>query len=417
MGKKEIVTRTVLDDDELERRRQQASDDEAELNEGVSLFPIGDYGDEKRIDKIRVIRKEPDEGYLGDLAPDATEQDILSQWGGGVFRVEAKNQQSQLVKVRTVRVAGEPVFLSAAAESRYRRANGLPPKDHHAGPAAMGITEMFALMEERDAKRRAEEREREDRDRRDRMEREERIAKEREERDERRRQDEASREERRRKEEAELEDRRQRLAREDEDRREKRHKEDLARQQQDQAMLMQQQQAMFQQTLAVVKLEGQKNTDRDPVEMLVKGLELARSLQPEGGGEPADPLTTLLGNAAPILQAIRGTADAGAAEAAAVDRPATVQTPKGAVVLSGRAAGLMRLAAAKLTAAGRDPEKVFTAVLAHIAKGAIPDDAPKALGRARKPTKGRPASKPRKASLRKKSAPGAAGSASGASAG
>lgn len=354
--KKIVETRTV---EEPEGEEEDENEELRNANPDVSIFDFSPT-ERVKIDRIRVYRREPDEGFLGEIEETANEETIGARWGGGVFKVEARGSGGAIIRSKTIRIAGDPIFMSSVAESRWLRANGI--KTPAAAPAnhqgdGMGIRDMLLLMEERDAKREQAAAEREAKERR-----------EREEREERRMRDERDREERRQKDEAEREERRLRLAREDDERRAKQHREDLDRAQAESARLIQQQNAMFTQTLTMLKVEQSQTVATNPVEMLLKGIAVARQLAPgdgEGAGPP-DLVTTLMNNAPGIIGAIRGAAHDAREEAAAEGPPPgnTVDTGDG-IVIKGKSARVLRSLAAKMAENGHDPDKAIE-MAAHI---------------------------------------------------
>ena len=95
-SRKEIVTRT--------RRVVDEDDDQADEAEGPATLFTQAKGSEKRIEEIRVYRQEPEEGYLGHLAADATEETIRATYGGGLFKVVAKNAAHVQVAQKTIRI-------------------------------------------------------------------------------------------------------------------------------------------------------------------------------------------------------------------------------------------------------------------------------------------------------------------------
>jgi hypothetical protein len=355
MPKKTVVTKEEIDD---------VSDqtDIADANEGVSLFDVSAV-DEHRIERIAVYRKDPDEGYLGELEPTATEEDIKRAWGGSVYFVQGKNAQGKVAKSRSVRISGDPIFVSLVAENRWRRANQLPPLNIHTGndnahrkPGDdMSIKDMLLLMEEKEQARRREADEREAKDRR-----------EREEREEKERKWLAEREDHKRKEDDEREERRRVAQREEDERRARQHREDIDRMNADNQRMMQSQTQMFQQSLALMKTEQASASKQDPLDVLLKGMAIAREMGGEQGGNN-DPLSILLGNAPAILSELRQTAGAAIREVrgngagAAEDSGGAEDGSQGdpGVTFTGRSAVIVREVAKRLQAEGKDPEKFF----------------------------------------------------------
>ena len=87
------------------------------------LFSLQPEGGLQHI-KTRVYRQQPiDEGHVGDLMPDATEQDIRTRWGGGTFSCQAIDQEGHIIKGgrQTLRLSGEPRFDNAIGRKRYQK--------------------------------------------------------------------------------------------------------------------------------------------------------------------------------------------------------------------------------------------------------------------------------------------------------
>jgi hypothetical protein len=384
------VKRTITEVSDAEEEVRERDEDD---NPGVSLFDLA-TDDGKRIARVDVYRLDPKEGYLGHLEPTSTEEDIFKRWGGSEYKVIAKNAQSRILVQKTLEIAGEPVFSSDIAESRYRRMNGLPPKPKHAEPApaavaqGVDVKEMLMLMEERDDKRR---REQQETDVRREAERERLAAQERErqaEREERVRRDTEERDERRRKEMGEAEERRLRMQRDDDERRARQHKEDLERLAAQQQAQSQQQAQMFQSMLAMLKAEqGVKANAPDPVELMLKGLALGRELSPGGGGDgtPPDPLSALIANAGPILSGLKDAAGAAMREYKG-GQPATEE--EDTITLRGPVAAKVKFVVGKLVERGEDPEKAIDRLARMLARPQLPQQqAGQSAAPAKKPVK------------------------------
>lgn len=123
-------------------------DDEPEDAKGLPLFADQD-GD---ITGITIWRLEPvNEGHLGQLPPDADEEAIRRQWGGGVFKVSAKGADGRFRHTRTVTVSGDPKLESADARRRYRnKMRGLDeiddPKPEVPPAPSSGAAETLTIM-------------------------------------------------------------------------------------------------------------------------------------------------------------------------------------------------------------------------------------------------------------------------------
>lgn len=377
--RKVIEERTLDDEDELAevrlREREMVS-----ANDGVTIFDLSS-ADEKHIDRVHVFRKDPDEGFLADVAPTITEQEILARWGGSTFRLEGKNSLGRIVKVRQLSIAGDPVFVSEIFEARWRRANGLRPRADGSTtqPDHMSAKDMILMMTEQAAQRRQEERERLEAARRDELEREERRRKDQEERDERRRKDEHEREDRNRK-----------LRAEEEDRRRLQHKEDMERATSQSAMVMQQQAQMFQATIQMMKVEGDKKDATNPVDMLTKGIELAVALRGDGDGA-SDPMAEIAKRLPEILGEVRQVGGA-IVEEVRGRKAAKGMGGKGGkpLTITGPLAEKLRTIAQNLKAQGKDPEteleKLATYLLLRQQQGPKAKEKP---AEASKPAKGR----------------------------
>lgn len=82
---------------------------------------------------ITVTRLDPPEGYLGRVDSDATEDHIVSRWGGGLFKFEARKHGGDYVDRVEVRIAAEPKFQSRQARAEYQRAIRLAELDAKGG--------------------------------------------------------------------------------------------------------------------------------------------------------------------------------------------------------------------------------------------------------------------------------------------
>jgi hypothetical protein len=190
----------------------------------------------KSINRVRVIRKEPNEGTVGYLEdPMLGEAEIFERWGGSTYLIQALNMKGQTVKVATLKIAGDPIFVSKVAEMQWRRSRGLPQvaaeNPGAAATPAMSLQEIMLMMQQADERRRQEERDHKetlrkieveaqalqrreaaeyaDRVRREQIEADARLRRDEEERDRRRAKDEEDRETRRRRDQAEAEARQQ----------------------------------------------------------------------------------------------------------------------------------------------------------------------------------------------------------------
>jgi hypothetical protein len=395
-----VRTTTVEKDD-----GEQLDDD----GESSPLFDLGQDKKSKSIDRISVYRVDPDEGHLGYLGRDADEKEIKAKYGGGEFRLQAKNSSGQIVKtLSNYKISGDPIFQSNIAEARWLRLNKIHGRAAGGTEApASTMREILDTMEERERLRREEERERREEERRDRQEREEKARKEQMQHEEKLAREAADREERRRKDEAEREDRRRKEQREDEDRRARLHREDLERIEKSNAAQLAQTQQFFQQLAALTKKENSSAAAADPVKMLTTGMDIALKLGGRGGGdgEPQDALTALLSRLPETLGELRSTAKEayneiksskqrkGGGGAARQLSPRSSDDAGGSdvpqVTISGPTAGRLKQAIDILERAGKDPETLFSGVADHVIKMA--DGGPRTKPRAPAPRAARPA--------------------------
>jgi hypothetical protein len=336
----------------------------------------------KRIEVVAVRRTEPDSGYLGTMPPDVTEATLKTRWGGGSYRLEGKNASGQILAgcVRTLKLAGDPIFAGDAEEMEWRRAHGLKARAAADAPPTESIKDLIMLLEQRDEKRRAELTEREEKRRAEAVEREERARQETAAREERARKEledrlaieRQQREERERaqlKESDDREERRRNQAREDDERRSRQHREDMERMALTNQQTLQQSQAFYQQLAQVMKVEGGGRGD-DPVKTLIAGVELARSLGPGGGGGDSDegPLTTMAKRLPEILAEARRTGAAALAEIRNSGRggAAPVANPE-AITLTGPVALKARKVLAAMAKQGKNPEEEIDKLLTFAA--------------------------------------------------
>jgi len=386
------------------KKVETLDDDDAGGVEATPLFDLGRDKKTRAVVRIAIKRTDPDEGHLGYLGPDGTEQDIANKWGGGEFVAQGKNAAGQIVVTQTIKIAGDPVFKSEIEEARWRRLNNLRPAKRREEDAGGGgsIKEVLALMEERESKRREEERERRAEEKRELQEREERNRKEQRDHEEKLARENAEREERRRKDDAERDERRR-----------AQHREDIDRVQAAAAAQLAQTQQFFTQLQAISKHEARAGGEADPVKLLTAGMELALKLRGDGGGgaaEPADALTALLSRLPETLAEVRSTAKEayneikgkkGAEPAALAPVPAEGDGSD-EVTITGPTATRLKAMIGVLQRAGKDPESVIDGLAQHVIGMAGQRTAPKAsakggkavAARAPKPTSRKPAARP-----------------------
>ncbi len=365
-------------------------DDEAADADVQQVTPLFDRSTKKTktIATVSVKRTDPAEGHLGYLGADASEQEIFNRWGGGEFVVQAKNADNQIVTQRTVKIAGDPVFVSEIEEARWRRQNNLRPIARNGDAGGGSIKDVLALLEERESKRREEERERRAEERREQGEREERNRREQREHEEKLARENAEREERRRKDDQERDERRR-----------AQHREDLDRAAAAAAAQLAQTQQFFTQLQAMTVSDGKAAGGSDPVKLLTAGMELAIKLRGDGAGGPAEPtdaLTALLSRLPETLAEVRNTAKEAYEEIKsgknrkvieATATPAAPESDEGApdeVTITGETARKMKTMIGILQRAGKDPETVLAGMANHVigltkepAKGPAPKAAPR----------------------------------------
>ena len=350
----------------------------------------------KRIATVAVHRSEPDSGYLGWMQPDVSEASLVSKWGGGTYKLEAKNSLGQVVPggIRTLKLAGDPIFSSQIEEKRWRRANGLNDRDTDAGQ--LSTKDLLTLMEERDEKRRAEQLDREERaraeiaarDERERVARDERAAQALREADDRKA--------RELKDADEREERRRREAREDDERRSRIHREDMERITSQNAQQLANTQQMFTQLATTLKTESHAPADSGGAVMkaLLTGIQVAREIAGAAGGgdkdaAPADAFTSLIQRLPETLREVRQTGAAVFGElagkkpaAAAPPGPGGKRRPTDHLTITGPTATKAKRVLNALAAAGRNPEAEMDRLLdfaaSQIPGGAAPPAAPAA---------------------------------------
>lgn len=347
--------------------------------------------------KIRVFRHEPREGIVGYVDDmEATESLIKSQWGGSTYRLEGMNVRGRKVRTRMLEIAGEPIFMSEAAEITWRKAKGLPPRQSTTS-SGVDPQAILAQIESREEKRRAEDREREDKrreeerlrdeaKRKDEQERLDRIAKEerafklelenaRREAEDRRRREDQDRDERRKKDEDEREARR----RADMTEREARSREHM---QQMLTIVQQSSQSQIATLKEIATLDKGKGDGGGGLIEAMKTLAIIKESGLMGGGgggdeEPADPLTMVAKNGHLWLQslgdAIRGTIQEAKSPRGAGQSPQQQQLAG----LPPRLAGKVQALGLKVAGKGHDPERFFEAAIDRLDR-AVDGEAPPA---------------------------------------
>jgi hypothetical protein len=286
--------------------------------EPVKLGPIfalkGDKAEAH--EKTRVYRDEPvDEGYVGDIPPEGTQEDIRRRWGGGIFHLQAVDSNGAFLKqLSGVKIAGEPIFDNGLAAKKYRR--WLTSNFSDATPAAAPgrtVEETIALEEARH-RRELE---------RIRAEADAALA--------------------RAKVEAEA-----------------RREDELARQarQQEWFAIQTKQQQDFMATMA--KIHTEAGGGGNQIMETLASLALQRLAGGDGGG-PSDPVTAFLARGPEILQELRKTGAAIGAERnpRAAGNPAAA----GGLTITGPLANKLRRLVGHLQNQGVDPETALDAAM------------------------------------------------------
>lgn len=351
-----VVTKRELTDDDDDDRGSSRP-----MTGGQATFATlfaTQNDDENAVVRVRVIRSNPNEGMLGYIEDlDATELEILERWGGSAYRLEGVDSRGRITKVKSMKLAGDPVFVSRAAENEWKRMRGTGQPES----TGMDAQAVLQMIEERETRRENERAEKSKAEAREREERAELIRKaEREfalerdrlnrEADEKRRRDEGEREDRRRVEERERDERRKRDA------------EDSSRsQQQFMTQMLTILQASSQQSMAFVKetmTNQQQVRPTDPTEYLMKGIDLALKLRPAGGGgDEEDILTTVVKNLPDMLSSAGGAIGSAIREVRG-----TPSTPEGSFVLQGKAAERMSALAKRISDAGGNPDDALATI-------------------------------------------------------
>lgn len=344
--------------------------------------------DDRKIVRVRVQRKDPDDGVLGYLEEEGASEEVLKErWGGGSYFVQGLDAKSRVVLTANFRIAGDPIFMSDVSEARWRKANGMPPKVP-VNADALTPMQVMTMIRDAEEKKRAEEKERlqlqreaDERAETKRREDERRFVMEREkaQRDweEAKRKDEADREERRRKDDADREERRRADMREA----------DTRRQEHMQQMLMMVQKSS-EQALSFMKMTAQQ-PQQNPQNSMVEAVKLIAVIKDafapaDGGGGDEDTMQTLLKNIGPMLNgagnvitgAIREI-KGGGAQPQVVPQLAAVQP--GGISLPPALSGKVETLVSKLIAKGVDPEQAIGQIVDNVnaaLDGQVPQSQP-----------------------------------------
>ncbi len=341
-------------------------DDDEDEGAGAPLFDDMPTEGDAQIVRIRVTRTDPPEGMLGylDDVQNASEKEISERWGGSVYSVQGIDARGRVRKVRSLRIAGDPIFVSTMADLQWRktreRLGGGPQhsSNGNVAPGGMSMTEMLAFWREQDnAKAAAEAATRE------------RLAAIERETEERRRREDVEREERRRR---------------DDDERDRRRAADseaaLKAQQAFTAQMIATMQAANSQSLDFIRTTLASKPAASEGHSMIEALKMIAVVKEafpgsDGGGEESmDPLAIIARHGGEWLQGI-GAAVGGAIRevkhkpgepvGALPGQPAQLVAPQGLALpptLAPKVASLVN----KIVSAGQDPEVVMGGILDHL---------------------------------------------------
>lgn len=341
--------REVPDDEEDEKETAEPRSDAP-----LFISEEGEAGGENVLHDILVLRLKPiREGNIGYLDPDATEEDIFEEWGGGRFRLIGRTARGKPIagKFRTVQIGGDPIFISEEARAKWRRMQGTDAPSSKAPAAATADPDSVAENRHR---RRLEEIRAEAAAN---LEKTRTEAAAREEAEDRRRARETA---------ASLaaEERRDKAAREEREREREERRQDREAQ------------AVAEDRRWKAEMDerrAEREARQDPTTILMQGMKLAMDMGAGGGGEGfPDAGTALIAKLPEIMQEARGIAVDVAADAGSKrDKARTNPRGRGSaasgepVTLDGELGARAKRAAERLMKAGRDPEKVMGAALAE----------------------------------------------------
>lgn len=292
----------------------------------------------ERLDHLVIYRIRPiDEGQLGRLPADATEDTIREEHGGGTFKLIGRTENNKPIKkaFKTVVVSGDPVFHSKTSEAKWARMTGQPVIAAAAAADAnkpMSMMDFLLIQSKASDQSRAEARE-------------------------------AAAERAR---EAEASHRRQlELVREESKRDAARHESELARVKAEQDAKTERDReflsAMTKNSQEMMVMMFQKQQGgTDPVQALIAGAQLAAGL---GGGE-MDPTTAFITHGADLMREIRGIAKDDAEETGGAAGGGGKR-----FVLTGAIAAKAEAARQKIKKAGKDPEVIFSKLLDMVVSG------------------------------------------------
>lgn len=270
-------------------RDDEVIDEEVEQFLDVPLFEV--VGD-RRVDSIHVERTDPDEGTLGKCPPHWSELDIKRKWGGGTYKLQARDEKNKPMKggFRTITIAGDPLFESPTAAAKWKRQQGVEPT-MAATASTPSLAELLQLLQAKEgsakteAEKRISEMERRHALEMEKLQAEAKIrALEKKDEDDRRERERADRDAR---DKRDREERDERMRKEAEDREDRRRREEQAARERDREF-----------SLTMAQLQKRSTGEADPTAMLVKGIEIAQKV---AGGD-LDPLSELARNIPGILQ-------------------------------------------------------------------------------------------------------------------
>jgi hypothetical protein len=174
---------------------------EREAAERAAVAPLFADVDAEELQDIQIHRTDPveEEGFLGVVPLNTTEENIRARWGGGRFKLVLRNTGNKLKGTKHIVISGDPIWTSRAKKEAHYRGKGLTLEDEPRAapppaPAGIGITEItgiFTTMMQMQAQA-------DDRRAREQAAADERRAREQDARDERRRKEEQESRERER---------------------------------------------------------------------------------------------------------------------------------------------------------------------------------------------------------------------------
>lgn len=186
-------------------QRQEPIDESEPLTDDMGIMlPLFNSPMKKSVLSLRVIRIEPNEGYIGTLDnPHATEADIQERWGGGTYRIQALGEGGAILRINAMKIAGDPIFQSRSLKAQWERMHGVkepapsPMQFPQAAPGGgLDIKEILMFMSEKENMRAESESRLAERQRQLQIEADDRRRKDEWERETRRKQDEEERERR-----------------------------------------------------------------------------------------------------------------------------------------------------------------------------------------------------------------------------